>query len=209
MLVLIADEQTLYVEALSRIIIDLASSMKIDKACTFEQMQSHLQTGKPFDLVFFDPSLCADSEWGRQKIFDTYGQRYRFIILATSKDMEPCQMALQLGVKGYIHKSSDATIVMQAIQTVLQGDIYYSSEYQAKPKTIYTEKEILLAKIVVSTRQFHTLQLMDKGFSNKEIARELGITESTVKTHVANLFQLLEARNRTHCLIQARQLHLL
>ena len=50
---------------------------------------------------------------------------------------------------------------------------------------------------------------MDKGFSNKEIARELGITESTVKTHVANLFQLLEARNRTHCLIQARQLHLL
>ena len=47
-------------------------------------------------------------------------------------------MALQLGVKGYIHKSSDATIVMQAIQTVLQGDIYYSSETKLslKPFTL-------------------------------------------------------------------------
>jgi DNA-binding CsgD family transcriptional regulator len=61
----------------------------------------------------------------------------------------------------------------------------------------------------VSERELQVLELMAAGQSNKEIARRLSVSPNTVKTHVANLFEKLEARRRTEAILRARELGIL
>ena len=58
---------------------------------------------------------------------------------------------------------------------------------------------------LLSEREVEVLQLMAKGSANKEIALSLSITDSTVKTHVANIFQKLDVSGRTEAVTQALQ----
>lgn len=76
----------------------------------------------------------------------------------------------------------------------------------------YRESQMLETQHIkesLSTRQFETLTLLSKGLSNLEIADNMKITESTVKSHVSSLMELFEATNRTHCVSEARRLKLL
>lgn len=66
-----------------------------------------------------------------------------------------------------------------------------------------------LAALGVSDREYAVLKLLATGRSNKEIARELGISPNTVKTHVANLYAKLSVSKRTEAVYAARQLGLI
>jgi DNA-binding CsgD family transcriptional regulator len=61
----------------------------------------------------------------------------------------------------------------------------------------------------VSDREYEVLQLLASGQSNKEIARQLDVSPNTVKTHIANLFDKLEAKRRTEAILRARELGIL
>ena len=61
----------------------------------------------------------------------------------------------------------------------------------------------------ISDRELEVLSRLAAGQSNKEIARELAVSPNTVKTHVANLFEKLEARRRTEAILRARELGLI
>lgn len=64
------------------------------------------------------------------------------------------------------------------------------------------------AALGISPREKDVLDLLAAGFSNKEIARELGVSPNTVKTHVARLLEKLEANRRTQAILKARELGL-
>lgn len=61
----------------------------------------------------------------------------------------------------------------------------------------------------LSPREQHVLALLARGLSNKELARELGVSANTVKTHLANLYDKLGARRRTEAIAAARRLGLI
>jgi ATP/maltotriose-dependent transcriptional regulator MalT len=61
----------------------------------------------------------------------------------------------------------------------------------------------------VSDREFEVLTLLAQGRSNKEIAKQLGVSPNTVKTHVASLFEKLESKRRTEAISRARELGIL
>lgn len=75
-----------------------------------------------------------------------------------------------------------------------------------------TEYEVDTKKIEqlgISSREYEVLQLISKGFSNKEIGDTLFLTESTIKTHVSNLLVKLDAKRRTQAIEIAKQLQIL
>lgn len=73
----------------------------------------------------------------------------------------------------------------------------------------FTRNERALASLGISPREVQVLDLLAAGSANKVIARALGISPNTVKTHVARLFEKLEASNRTEAIAKARELRLL
>jgi DNA-binding NarL/FixJ family response regulator len=73
----------------------------------------------------------------------------------------------------------------------------------------FARNEAALASLGISPRECEVLEHLARGSANKVIARQLGISPNTVKTHLARLFEKLEASNRTEAIARARELRLL
>lgn len=73
----------------------------------------------------------------------------------------------------------------------------------------FVRNERALAELGISPRECEVLELLAAGHANKIIARQLAISPNTVKTHLARLFEKLEAENRTQAIGKARALELL
>ena len=101
------------------------------------------------------------------------------------------------------------TLVVIASISFIIGVYFYRRFFQKKS---FEEKEIDLQKIKtleISNREYEVLQLISEGFSNKEIADQLFLTESTIKTHVSNLLLKLDAKRRTQAVQIAKNLNIL
>lgn len=77
------------------------------------------------------------------------------------------------------------------------------------PATVFEPNMAALASLGISAREHEVLNLVAAGRSNKEIAAALGVSPNTVKTHVARLYEKLEAKRRTDAVLKARELGLL
>jgi DNA-binding CsgD family transcriptional regulator len=80
-----------------------------------------------------------------------------------------------------------------------------------QPKAIVAFEPNLKAQasLGITAREFEVLGLLAAGCSNKDIARRLDLSPNTVKTHIARLFEKLEAQRRTEAVLRARELHLI
>lgn len=123
--------------------------------------------------------------------------------------------ARQAGANGFLHKSLSADVLTDAVEKINLGESVWPDFGELTPSGNNSDQDITVCwnqdiarKIGVTERQLDVLQLITQGLSNKAIARELNIAESTVKTHVKSLFRLLKASNRVDCFYRARNLGL-
>ena len=114
--------------------------------------------------------------------------------------------ALSTGISGFVPKTDSPVLFLQALRTVRAGGVYIPSrtlgDFQngQPPPTLGTSG--------LTPRQLDVLRLLLKGAPNKLIARELGLTEGTVKVHIAAILRALQVRNRTEAVVRARELGL-
>lgn len=81
------------------------------------------------------------------------------------------------------------------------------SDSSTKEEKIIDKEKI--NKLGISDREYEVLQLIYKGLSNSEIANQLYVTESTIKTHVSNLLVKLNVKSRTQAIIKAKELQII
>lgn len=74
---------------------------------------------------------------------------------------------------------------------------------------VFEKNEAALKSLAVSPREYETLELLAAGLTNKEIARKLGVSPNTVKTHLAKLYEKLGASRRTEAVKKAKELALI
>ena len=116
----------------------------------------------------------------------------RIVVLSSFGGGDDVTNAIQSGASGYVLKSMPLQQVLEAVRAVHQGGLYLPKELANRMgQRIQSE---------MSPRELEVLSLIAKGRSNKEIASELGIVESTVKTHVTNIFGKLGAVDRTQAI---------
>ncbi|WP_075340306.1 response regulator transcription factor [Tenacibaculum agarivorans] len=107
--------------------------------------------------------------------------------------------------------NTDFFVAIIAILSFVIGIVYHKKTNQL-PQETSSKQEIDLQKIKeleITTREYDVLQLIAKGMSNKEIADELFLSESTIKTHVSNLLSKLNAKRRTQALQIAKELNII
>jgi len=112
------------------------------------------------------------------------------------------------GFKGYINTFVTASIFSQLISSVRKGDIWAgTSIVQKMLKRLLQQsddKHIDLASFGLSDREMETVEVLITGASNKEIGRELGITERTVKAHVSSVLRKTETSDRVSLIIKLK-----
>jgi DNA-binding NarL/FixJ family response regulator len=126
------------------------------------------------------------------------------IILTTYDADDYIFRGIEAGARGYLLKDSPPEEVLKAIRTVDKGE----SLVQPRVASRLLDRFIQLAGApdtgeVLSPRELEVLQLMAKSTVNKEIATELLIGESTVKTHIVHIFNKLGAKGRTEAVAEA------
>ena len=133
----------------------------------------------------------------------------KFIVLTTFDTDEYIFDAIDAGARGYLLKDASADELFHAVRTVHRGESLIEPGVAAKvldrlAQLSRQEYQPSPAEIL-SGREIEVLQLMAQGSANKQIAASLSVSESTVKTHVANIFQKLDVNQRTEAVTHALQ----
>lgn len=114
----------------------------------------------------------------------------RVVVLTTYDADEDIARALQAGAKAYILKDIAADALVRCVRDVLAGKTYLAPSAAAKLAERVTQVQL-------TPRELAALRLLANGQSNKEIATSLDISERTVKSHLAHLFEKLGVTSRT------------
>lgn len=130
-------------------------------------------------------------------------------VAVVSADEDPAAVGelLRMGVCGFIPKSDSANVIVGAVRLILAGGTY------VPPRLVHGDARGAAgdgtgagdARLGLTARQSDVLRLLGEGKSNKVIARELGITEGTVKVHLLAVFRALNVRNRTAAVVAAQR----
>lgn len=122
------------------------------------------------------------------------------VLLSGAISQSDIDEAYELGIRGFVPKTLAGKALVNALRLVVAGERYVPSTMIRDPKE---QEAIEKAAGTLSPREAQVLQRLAHGASNKEIARALSIQETTVKLHLRNLSDKLEARNRTEIVVRA------
>jgi len=197
---LIVDDDEFFRLALRALLASTLGFSEILEAENFDQAIA-LLSEKKIDLAVFDLMMPDMAGPGSLK-----GVRDNFpdlclVISAASDRREDVLLALQAGVNGYIPKSIGLEKFSSALKQIVGGTVYVPASI-ASPSTADSAAEMDATAVsdlasTLTPRQKDVLTLVVHGDSNKEIARELGLGEGTVKVHLAALFRVLGVRSRS------------
>jgi DNA-binding NarL/FixJ family response regulator len=122
----------------------------------------------------------------------------RVIVLTTYEGDEDIHQALHAGAQGYVIKGMSHAVLLNAIHRVYAGELYL-------PRAVSQALARRTPNSELTARESEVLALLVAGYSNREIADELGITEATVKCHVGVILTRLNVQDRTQAVVTALQ----
>ncbi len=164
-----------------------------------------------FDIVLLDIGLPDDRSGKYLLQFFQNHHYYPPVLVITGQDGNPdcVNTAKSLGAKGFYYKSQSPKILMEAIDTLLEGGEFWPTRIAAEILSS-DEKIVNIAKqFGITPRQLEVLSFLEEGLQNKEIAEVMHISEGTVKSHIKSLYSGLGAHTRSGCVKTARQLGLI
>ncbi|MFK8066748.1 MAG: response regulator [Gammaproteobacteria bacterium] len=183
--------------------VELSTATSCMEALELIKNESH------YDLILLDMGL-PDSDGQSLLQFFQHHDYFPPVLIITGKDnvSDTIRMAKSMGAKGFYHKSKSPALLLEAIDKLLLGEESWPVGSVIETLAI-DEKIANLAKhLGITSRQLDVLKLLDEGLQNKQIAEKLSISESTVKTHIKALYNVLGAKTRSGCVKTARQLGL-
>ena len=166
------------------------------------------------DIVLLDMNMPERD--GLQGIIDIgkLGLDTKILALSGYDDADLIFRAMKIGAKGYVLKTMASAQLIYAIEEVLNGKIYLPNALTSRffeyfqqtfknenAKAEIEKEENLLNEL--TQREEEVLELLTQGITYKGVANKLFISETTVKTHVNNIFQKLQVNDRTQAVLYA------
>jgi len=126
------------------------------------------------------------------------------VMLTVSEDAEDLFAALRAGALGYLLKNIDSEFLLASIRRAATGDSVISPEMTGRlVRHVVSGVPAASPSEALSPREREILRCLARGASNKEIARELDVAESTVKIHVQHILRKLELTSRVQAAVWA------
>lgn len=208
MKILIADAHALFRDGLVMRVEQIAPDATIVQASSFTQVLKILQDKDVPDALILDIEM-PDMPWlSSLKEIIKLAPQSAILIISATEDARTIRSVLSLGVKGYISKRADIKVFNNALKLVLEGGIYVPPNLIENGSLNKLSKESIGIK-TLTARQAQVLDLIAQGKSNKQIAYDIGVSESTVKLHINALLRSLNVNNRTQAVVTAQKIGLI
>ena len=149
------------------------------------------------DVVLLDLNMPQMN--GRDTLAQILSSRpeQKVIMLTVSEDSEDLTECIRLGASGFLLKNINANYLIESIKKVVNGDNAYSPEMTARlVQSLIRPAQAESALSQLTPRELETLGHLAAGYSNKAIAKNLNLAESTIKVHVQNILRKLKLDSR-------------
>ncbi len=158
------------------------------------------------DVVLMDLRMPELDGVGAMRRIHEDHPEISFLVLTTFDTDEYIYDAIEAGAKGFLLKDASREDLFKAVRAVARGESLIEPGIAARVLNRFAQLSRESApQELLSGRERQVLELLAKGSANKEVASLLSLSESTVKTHVANIFQKLGVNDRTSAVTQALQ----
>lgn len=203
--VLIVEDHQVVADGLAALLNDQPDMTVVGKAASVVESIAHAENLKP-DVVLVDFRLTdgtgADAGAGIRQV-----RPEAKLIFLTREDSDAARFAaIEAGASAFIHKSRAASEVVEAIRAVSSGGTLFT------PRTIATllnkRREMDSQLESLTPREKEVLRLMAEGVASRDIAARLGISYTTVRTHIRSLGSKLGVHSKLEAIVKARELAL-
>lgn len=204
---LLVDDHWLFSDGLAVLLRELEPDVIISRAGTIAEA---VQADGVFDLLLLDLHLPDAFGFDGLTRLKLAHEATPIVVVSGEDSAAHIRECIHLGAMGFVPKSSNTTDLFTALRRILAGNTYLpehsiacaaeSSQVSALPKTESTAH--------LTRRQQEVLAKLIQGKANKVIAREMGISDTTVKTHVIAVLNALGVRNRTEAVYKSASLGL-
>jgi DNA-binding NarL/FixJ family response regulator len=206
-LIALADDHPIVRAALRAALASLGSDTRFLEASDAASTLAMVGSEPDIDLLLMDLHMPGVEGTATVRAIRERVPQLPVAVVSADEDATMVAELLRLGVCGFIPKSDSANVIVSAVRLILAGGTY------VPPRLVNAAGRDLPTaasggdddRLGLTGRQFDVLRLLGQGMSNKLIARELGITEGTVKVHLLAVFRVLNVRNRTAAAMAAQR----
>lgn len=207
--ILIADDHPLFREAITSVIEAGFGGSEVVETDDLDTALELTREQDDFDLILLDLNMPGMHGLNGLIALRNEAPTIPVVIVSAEEDKQVVLQAITYGAVGFITKSSPRAQMTQAIEQILAGNVYLPSDIirtgkESTRRHRHDENNIspeLLNSL--TRRQLLVLERMSKGESNKQIAYNLNIAETTVKAHVSAILRKLGVHNRVQAILSA------
>jgi DNA-binding NarL/FixJ family response regulator len=213
--VLIVDDDARFRQGLVTFLnfLSVDSSLEVIGEATNVDRALALTMQKHPDLILLDMELTGSDGISALIALKEIAYDGKILVLSGHQEDEWIFRAMQVGASGYVFKSRVATHLGEAIETVMQSQIYLPTEvasrffrrFQAEPDLVTPT----CPQLHLTEREREVLYWLTQGASNQQISQHLYVTVATVKAHLTSIFEKLKVTSRTQAIVAAVKLGLL
>lgn len=200
--VLIADDHPLVRSGIVALLLSVLPGCICSEAASLREAMDILASEGDFDLITLDLDLPDAKQLDALSELKKRHPGIPIAILSGSRDPSLARAALAAGASGYISKNQKPDTLIAALQTIRDHGVYHDpSLAQADPQ----ETQVLARVATLTPQQTAVYRLVIDGRLNKQIAYDLDISLTTVKTHVSAILAKLGVASRTQAVILAKR----
>ena len=186
----------------------------------FSQLQVVVQAGDggallvaienaPVDVILSDIRMPGLDGFGLLEALRAAGNTTPVILLTTFDEPDLTLRAAECGARGFLLKDASPEDLLEAITRVAAGDTLLAPVSTDPVRARYAYRDTSEPTDTFSEREVAILRLLAGGYSNKEIARAVFLSEGTVKNYVSDILDKLGTRDRTRAVLKAITLQII
>ena len=203
--VLIADDHFVVRQGLVTMLVPRNGMVVVGEAATGQEAVNLARALQP-DVILMDMIMPEMDGPEAITLIKKENPKARILVLSSFGDSKQVSGAIQAGASGYLLKDSSPDDLLQAIRSVFRGNLFLP---QALAGELVQPQRAIVAPDQLTERETDVLRLLVQGQSNKEIASNLNVSMTTVRSHVSNILMKLGVSNRTQAALVAQERRLL
>jgi DNA-binding NarL/FixJ family response regulator len=202
MKMLLVDDHALFRAGLRLLLGTIGQNITILEAATIGEALSLAEAHSDLQLCLLDLALKNENGLDALNKIKAAAPNVAVVVISAAEESSTIYACIEAGAMSFIPKSAPPEILTDALRQVLAGSIYLPEQIGGANK-INSD-----ASPAFSPRQLEVMRGLSRGLPTKLIARELNLSEYTVREYIATIYRILDVHNRTEAVIKANRMRL-